>query len=151
MKALLALDLGTTTGFKCGNSASSISGTWDLKPRRHEGGGMRYVKLRRSLDDIKSAFDLAGVVYEEVRRHRGTDAAHVYGGLMGKLTEWCEEHEIPYEGVPVGEIKKHWTGKGNASKEMMINEAIRRGDLVADDNEADACAIWDLKVGEFEL
>ncbi len=33
---------------------------------------------------------------------------------MGHLTAWCEHHNIPYQGVPVGTIKKHATGKGNA-------------------------------------
>jgi Holliday junction resolvasome RuvABC endonuclease subunit len=48
---------------------------------------------------------------------------------------------IPYQGVPVGSIKKHATGKGNASKEMMIAAAKARGFRPADDNEADALAI----------
>lgn len=152
MKALLALDLGTTTGYKCGNSHNSVSGTWNLKPSRHEGGGMRFVKFKRSLNLIHGAYpDVVAVVYEEVRRHAGTDAAHVYGGLLGALTEWCEENKIPYEGVPVGTIKKHWTGKGNANKQAMLDECEDRGLIVADDNEADACALWDLKVGEFDL
>ena len=43
---------------------------------------------------------------EEVRRHAGTDAAHVYGGLMATLTAWAELRGVPYEGVPVGTIKR---------------------------------------------
>ena len=46
------------------------------------------------------------------------------------------------EGVPVGTIKKFASGKGNASKQQMI-EAVedRFGCIVADDNEADAIAL----------
>ena len=81
------------------------------------------------------------VVFEEVRRHAGVDAAHAYGGFMGQLTAWCEHHQIPYQGIPVGTIKKHATGRGNASKEEMI-EAIRaKGHNPDDDNEADAIAL----------
>ena len=61
---------------------------------------------------------------------------------------WCDEHGIPHEGVPVGEIKRGWTGKGNAKKEAMIAEAVRRGYSPADDNEADAIALFTLKAGE---
>ena len=60
---------------------------------------------------------------------------------MGQLTAWCEHHQIPYEGVPVGTIKKHATGKGNAGKEDMIASAQARGHNPADDNEADAIAL----------
>jgi hypothetical protein len=90
------------------------------------------------------------VVFEEVRRHQGVDAAHVYGGLLAVLTAWCEEHGIPYQGVPVGTIKKNWTGKGNASKDQMMEEARSRGLNPVDDNEADALAIYDYAVAEFE-
>ena len=50
-------------------------------------------------------------------------------------------HNIPYQGVPVGTIKKHATGKGNAGKDAMIAAAITRGFTPADDNEADAIAL----------
>ena len=42
--------------------------------------------------------------------------------------------------MPVGTIKKHATGKGNASKDDMIASVRLRGHNPADDNEADALA-----------
>ena len=45
------------------------------------------------------------------------------------------------QSVPVGTIKRHATGKGNAPKEAMIAAARARGFSPADDNEADAIAI----------
>lgn len=148
MKTILALDLGTTTGFAIGGKGHVVSGTWGLKPSRYDGGGMRFVKFRAKLEEIHRASPFDMVFYEEVRRHAATDAAHVYGGLMGHLTEWCETREIPYEGVPVGSIKKAWSGKGNADKAMMIAEAKKRGFTVVDDNEADALALFYLKIAE---
>ena len=76
-----------------------------------------------------------------MRRHAGTDAAHVYGGLIATLTAWCELRGMPYQGVPVGTIKRHATGKGNANKQTMIAAMRARGFEPADDNEADAIAI----------
>jgi Holliday junction resolvasome RuvABC endonuclease subunit len=69
------------------------------------------------------------------------DAAHAYGGFMAHLTAWCEHHQIPYQGVPVGTIKKHATGKGNASKDEMIAAMKALGHSPTDDNEADALAL----------
>lgn len=139
---ILALDLGTNTGFACGAKPESImSSTWGLKPSRYDGGGMRFVKFRAKLDELYNATKFAQVYFEEVRRHLGTDAAHIYGGLMATLQTWCEERQIPYAGVPVGTIKKFWAGSGNAKKDVMIAKAVERGFAPADDNEADAIAL----------
>ena len=123
-----------------------MSGEWTLKPSRFEGGGMRFVKFVGFLNEIRGRMPVRMVAYEEVRRHAGTDAAHVYGGLQATLTSWCEQLDpkLPYEAVPVGTIKKHWTGKGNANKDAMMAEAFRRGWQPQGDNEADALALLDL-------
>jgi Holliday junction resolvasome RuvABC endonuclease subunit len=60
---------------------------------------------------------------------------------MGQLTAWCEHHQIPYQGIPVGTIKKHAAGKGNASKYEMVAAVRGRGHSPSDDNEADAIAL----------
>lgn len=133
---ILALDLGTKTGWAIKDSSGIKSGSKNFKTKRQEGAGMRYLKFRRWLDSIKCG--ITEIHFEEVRRHAGTQAAHVYGGLMGTLTLWCEENKIPYSSVPVGTIKKAATGKGNASKEQMIEAAKNLGFNPEDDNEADA-------------
>ncbi len=109
---------------------------------------MRFVKFRQQLNDIHASSPVDMVVFEEVRRHIGTDAAHVYGGLMAVLTEWCEVHKIPYEGVSVGTIKKFATGKGNADKKAMVEWAFGQGFSPIDDNEADALALHACKTAE---
>ena len=138
---LLALDLGTTTGFAMGTAGVMVSGTQSFKNDRYSGGGMRFLRFRRWLDEVHAASAISEVVFEEVRAHKGTDAAHVYGGLMGVLTAWCEEIGVPYEGVPVANIKKSFTGKGNANKALMILCCRKLGHQPADDNEADAIAL----------
>jgi Holliday junction resolvasome RuvABC endonuclease subunit len=146
---LLALDLGTKTGWAANTDAGIQSGMQSFANDRFSGGGMRYLKFERWLDEIPRPDQ---VVFEEVRRHRGTDAAHVYGGLMAVLTSWCEKNEVPYQGVPVGTIKKSFTGNGNAGKNLMIAECVRRGFKPIDDNEADAIALlhyW-IEAGMYE-
>lgn len=139
---LLALDLGTKTGYTYGHSENLIYGTWDFKPTRFESAGMRYVKMRKQLNQLPG--DISFVLYEEVRRHLGTDAAHVYGGLVATLQQWCEENGLNYNSIPVGTIKRFWTGKGNANKADMLAECERRGWVAIDDNAADALALWHL-------
>lgn len=149
MEKILALDLGTTTGFCAGDFRNHLIGTWNLKPGKFDGGGMRYVKFRENLDRLHASMKLDRVVFEAVRRHNGTDAAHVYGGLMAHLTEWCETRAIPYYGVPVGTIKKFWTGNGNANKAAMIERCHASEIVVADDNEADAVALFHYAIREY--
>lgn len=138
---ILTLDLGTKTGWALQSDNGNItSGTVDFSTKRIDGAGMRFLKFRKWLTEMKQS-DLSEVYFEEVRRHAGTQAAQVYGGFMATLTSWCEHHEIPYESVPVGVIKKHATGKGNASKEIMIKAAQEKGFDPEDDNQADAIHI----------
>ena len=140
---ILALDLGTQLGWALSARDGLISGgSESFKPQRFEGGGFRYLRFKRWLTEIKQCAEGIDLVcYEEVRRHAGVDAAHAYGGFMATLTAWCEHHQIPYQGVPVGTIKRHATGKGNAGKDEVITAMRALGHAVTDDNEADALAI----------
>lgn len=139
----LVLDLGTTTGFAVGGREHMVSGSWSLKPSRFESVGMVYVKFRQKLNEIHKAYGVEQVAYEEVRNHKGVDASHRYGGLLGALQAWCIDNGIEYQGVGVGTIKKSFTGSGNANKDRMIAECVRRGFNPVDDNEADAIAAFD--------
>lgn len=139
---ILAVDLGTTLGWALRFSGQAMSGTEHFKVGRFEGGGMRYLRFVRWLNDLWRFAGGPSIIYfEEVRRHRGVDAAHVYGGFLAQLTAWCEHHAVPYQGVPVGTIKKFATGKGNADKAAMIEAAKRWGYQPEDDNEADALSL----------
>jgi Holliday junction resolvasome RuvABC endonuclease subunit len=113
-----------------------------FKHTRFDGGGMRFLRFRRWLEQLDiDAGPIGAIHFEEVRRHIGTDSAHVYGGLLAVLTSWCEEHLVAYQGVPVGTIKRFIAGKGNADKAAVIDAVRQRGFAPVDDNEADAIAI----------
>ncbi|HZT24120.1 MAG TPA: hypothetical protein VFA57_00335 [Pseudolabrys sp.] len=145
---ILALDLGSRTGWAIRNASGAIvSGTNEFRPGRFEGAGMAFLRFGRWLDDIAAnAGPVAAIVFEEVRAHAGTLAAQVYGGFLAHLTAWCELNAVPYLGVPVATIKRHATGKGNAPKEAVIAAVKDRGHAPRDDNEADALAILDWAV-----
>lgn len=140
---VLALDLGTTTGWALRSSDGLItSGTASFRNGRFDGGGMRYLRFTNWLAEIcKLSGPISTIWFEEVRRHAGTDAAHVFGGLMASLTSWAELRGIPYQGVPVGTWKRCVCGKGNASKEDVVAAMVAKGFAPTNYDEADAIAI----------
>jgi crossover junction endodeoxyribonuclease RuvC len=145
---LLALDLGSKLGWAVAygradeQPADILHGTIEFRPGRHEGGGMQWLRFRKWLTEMHEQHGpVEAVHYEEVRAHKGTAAAHIYGGFLATLTAWCEAKEVPYQGIPVGTIKRTWTGKGNSNKEAMIAEARKRGFNPETDNDADALAL----------
>lgn len=146
MTNILALDLGTTTGWAACVNKSIRHGTISLKQSRFEGAGMRYLRLHSWLDGILETAEILGpgidlVIVEEVRRHLGTDAAHVYGGMLATVQSWCEANEVPYAGMPVKTIKRLVAGRGNAGKKEIIQSVGNLGYTVTDHNEADAIAL----------
>lgn len=137
---ILALDLGTQTGWATCSEKGILSGTESFHPRKGQGRGSRWIALRRWLSDVKrwhdDGFDL--VVVERVIRHSSADSAHVYGGLLAHVEAWCESHGVRMESVSPGTIKKFATGKGNSDKAAMLEAARAAGFSPRDDNEADA-------------
>jgi Holliday junction resolvasome RuvABC endonuclease subunit len=153
-KTVLALDLGTKCGFAVFDLRTADrqdSGTWNLQGGKLDSYGMRFIRLQSQLKHIFTAYpDIGIVVMEEVRQHKGIDAAHIYGGLVATVTNYCAENTIHHAGIPVGTIKKHATGKGNASKEEMIEAAVAKWNIKKlDDNEADALWIASTAVATF--
>lgn len=126
---ILALDLGTHTGWALLQLDDTItSGTENFKPHRFESGGMRFLRFKQWLNEL-----LAASVPINAIILRGSQAA-CRGGCRACLrrlhgTPHCmvRAHNIPYQGVPVGTIKKHATGKGNSGKDEMIAAAKARG------------------------
>ena len=137
---LLALDPATKLGWAIYDKGKWRSGTIDLSNKKWDGAGVRFVKFEQWLHEQKP-MDI--IVYEAVENHGsdGTYAAHAYGGYIAVLQRFGEANSIAYTGLPVGSIKKFWTGNGRAGKEKMIEEARRRKFNPKDDNEADAIAI----------
>lgn len=140
---VLALDLGTKLGWAVSFGPNDIlHGTAEFRPGRFEGGGMRWLRFRKWLDGMADNHGPVEAVYfEEVRAHKGVDAAHLYGGFLSQLTAWCEKRQVPYQGIPVATIKRAATGKGNSGKPAMIAAMKAKGFTPETDNDADALAL----------
>jgi len=140
---ILAIDLGTTTGWAlAGRDGIVKGGSERFAPKSNESQAQRWMKFRRWLSDLgQSAGEINVVYYERVLHHSAVQAAHVYGGLEALLQIWCEVNRVRMVTVSPGTIKKHWTGKGNADKAAMIAAARAKGLSPVDDNHADALAL----------
>jgi len=146
---ILAIDPATQMGWASVDGSKIRSGTISLHNSKWDGAGMRFLRFKQWLVHNLAGAEL--VVYERVENHSSTYSAHAYGGWIAVIQSVCEDKKIPYTGVSVQEIKKFWTGKGNAKKDAMVHEARKRGFNPADDNEADALAILHLGMTLFSL
>jgi len=148
---ILALDLGT----KCGWAHScGLSGVWDLRNRRDEGGGSRLLRLRGKVAEIHRIEHIDLVAYEAARHGapKMQGALVVLAEMQGQIKAWCDEHHVAYHGYSPTEIKRHATGKGNASKAMMLEAARKQWPdaVIIDDNHADAMLLLDLAATEYD-
>ena len=134
---VLAVDLGTKCGWAHTNG---LSGTWDLSVRPDESSGMRLIRFRRKLQEIKESSGIDIVVFEAARNLRYGDAVRVLGEFQGVLKCWCEENNLEYIGYSPTEIKKFATGSGRSNKDAMMSAAKKKWPNVSDVNEADA--LW---------
>ncbi len=144
---ILAIDIGTTTGWaRTDRNGAVHSSSEKFQPGRMEKPGHRWLKFRAFLNEqrVQAGGDIGAVYYEDVKQHAGTLAAHVYGGFLACLEMWCASNNVRLVPVGVGVVKKHWTGKGNADKLVMVETARAKGFRPKDNNEADALAILSL-------
>lgn len=139
----LALDLGTKTGFCIFKTPFDVvkSGTQNFSPPSKSRIGKRFINFRKWLNLLIPDNQIQKVYYEDVKAHKGTQAAHIYGGFLYLAAVACEDYDIPIYGVGVSTIKKYVSGNGRASKEEMIKAIQHLGFNPIDDNEADAIGI----------
>ncbi len=140
-RALLAIDPGSICGWAVRTSAGVVaSGVWNLAPRRGDSPGIRYLKLRSRLTDVKDRFPGLDVVAVEQAHHRGGAATEYAIGIVTHVQSWCAEVGVEHLVVHGRHVKKLATGRGNADKAAIIAAAERRwpGWSPATDDEADA-------------
>jgi hypothetical protein len=151
---ILALDLGTHTGYAYNIGDKFYSGTWSLATAK-EITSWGKTRLSRRCDPrvgrlFKKLLDLVGsmdaVVYEDVQFSSSTYQVQLWASLRAAvwLSRWGESGLI-IDCVPVATLKKFATGAGNATKEMMCNAVRHRWsdywNPKGDDNELDAVCI----------
>jgi len=146
--SIIALDIATKTGW----ATSTASGTWDLKPNRGESEGMRVVRFKSKVRELIEIERPTIIAYERpAGMHK--NSIMVASEMIGVLKDLCQEKGIEYASYSAMEIKKFFTGSGNANKAKMLSTAQEMfpEKKIKDDNEADALALYlltkkDLKI-----
>lgn len=147
---LLALDLGTKTGWALHDQGTVTSGTWvlatpkEVKTLRAQGldrcCDFRTSRLRQHLHNV----DPHVIVFEDVQFATSLLQVQLWSSLRAMV--WLESATRKVVAVDVGTLKKFATGNGKADKEHMAQAAHKAGFgggsverfMDADDNEIDA-------------
>lgn len=174
-RRIIGVDLGTNCGIAWADinpkdpasAAIIVAGQLDLSVGPYETGPLRHIRLKQFLsvlcpdlvafEDVKFSPDVKGFGGKRIGMivARVATASELLGGLKVTLTTWAEEHGVPAQGYPIGTIKKHATGKGNAGKPAMIKAANDKFGVDLDpegfeqtgaDNVADAMHICDMAI-----
>lgn len=158
---VLALDLGTKTGYAYNRGDKFIAGTWTLasakevtawgKVRLNRRNDPRIERLCDHISDIciwpgVGAFD--AIVFEDVQFVSTTFQAHLWAGLRSAV--WLCGKTEHFDCVPVATLKKFATGNGGATKQAMAQHLFRSKHLPRfeaglpglDDNGVDAVWLW---------
>lgn len=139
---VLAIDPSlTSTGVVLGSRKPTID-LWKPGERR---GPERLKWFFNRTTKIISHWEPAVVAIEGYAYRAKDSHAHSLGELGGVIRLACARTSTPLLVVPPGNIKKFATGKGNANKQLVLTEAVRRLDYEGhSDDEADALWLWHL-------
>lgn len=139
MTAVLGLDLSlTATGW----AVWRPDGTYDVGRFGAPSGPPLGARLESYLSEFLAVLDKGAdlVVVEDLPRtvrYGGVEGGHVHA--VTRLELW--RRGLPVLLLPPASLKKFATGKGDAGKDLMLVEAVRRlGYEGSDHNEADA--LW---------
>lgn len=145
----LAIDLGSTFGYCVGtNGVIMQSGEVTLSAggygKTHPGHRwMRFQKWLGSYSHVQE------ILFEDVQFVTSAQQMKVYGALLSQLEVFALAHGIRMRSLTPGQIKKDFTGSGNAKKDVLCDVARRLGwknsgpeGTMNNHNEADAIALY---------
>lgn len=152
---LLALDVATVTGWAYGRvPVSAATSTFPPKPESGAimlPGGLAVGSLLAKFEDELGALIIRlapkGMIIEApiLPKFTSHETVRKLMSLAGIAEKLAYQHCIRRRYVvQPAQVKKHWTGKGNAKKPDMVAACEARGWAVSVHDEADALAIWDL-------
>jgi Holliday junction resolvasome RuvABC endonuclease subunit len=140
MRTIIALDLGSVTGFAVKSKHGFSHGTmsFKVKGKFHDSGYKKlYDWLRGFEEDVE-------IVVECPHAGRFFGAVKILFGLLAIVHLFAYEYKAQLTEVKPTAIKKFWTGSGNADKETMVLETQKKFPNVTDHNTSDAIALLHL-------
>ena len=149
---ILALDLATQTGVAVGDSAGKpTASTHKLGPGDHAarflGGALMVKRL------IAEHQPDAIAIEEPYLDMKHPDAARFLYGLRGAVLLSAKSQGYDVHEINIRAIRSHFIGrhKKGLAKVSTIEQCRRLGWAVANDDEADACAVWETMRARLKL
>ena len=143
---ILALDPADKFGWALSNE---IYGVWDIRVKRDESIGMKFLRLETKLIEIFQTQDIKLIAFERPGGRFKRDIIN-HSKLQGIIESFCAQHNLNHIGYSSKEIKKFATNNGNCGKALMISSAREKLNYSGNDNnEADALWILELAKKEF--
>lgn len=139
---ILALDLSLTATGVCHSDGSTE--TLQTKVRGCD-------RLRWLRDEILRRALAVDVVVIEGYSYASKGAAVVSIGELGGVVRLAlHERDLPYVEIPPACRAKYMTGRGNASKDDVLQQAVFRSGRVFDDtHQADAWVLWQMALAHY--
>jgi len=147
---ILALDLATATGVAIGDAHGAPLCHTERLGQAGQPHGARFSEAlhmtRRLIEQHKP--DLVVIESPIVTGVKGGEQrAQLAMGLRACVLAVCHMRGVKTSEYAVQSIRKHFIGdpraKRDRAKRLTIERCQRRGWHVSNDNEADACAVWD--------
>lgn len=154
---ILALDIASLTGVAVGRPGSRPQ-AWTVDLGRTD--DVRFANALRMTDKLIREYQPTLVAIEAPVG--GPKTSHLLVGLVACVRGACKARGAPVEAFNIASIRKHFVGghvtsahyqhlppkarklaARKAGKAAVMNRCRSLGWPVVDDNEADACALWD--------
>lgn len=152
---VLALDLGTSTGWCVNNGDDIGSGVLrlatdrqlkeDKRDRMNRRSDCRIQNFFKWLAGIKAQLKPDAVVFEDVEFASSTYQVQLWSSLRSAVWISFPPDKFVVDCVSVGTLKKFATGSGSASKEAMrkyLRDPRFDKPSLIDDNQVDAIWLW---------
>lgn len=141
----LSLDLGSTTGWCYAKNGVIIDSGEVTLSAKDTHPGHRWLRFQNWLFKYNTVDE---ILFEDVMFATSVMQMRVYGALLGILQIFCLDHRIRMASLTPGQIKKDFTGMGNAKKDVVCDVATNLGwkngkiGTLVNNNEADAIALF---------
>lgn len=153
MPGVLALDLATKFGWAFGSGGEHPrSGSVALPIYRPRDA--RFAAYSDWLADAITTFQPSRIVYEAplpapgVPNATNQETARILLGMAAITDLIAWRRDVPCFDVNLSSVRAHFCNSGRAKKPEVIRTCHLRGWSPADDNEADALAIWDYALSQ---
>lgn len=148
---ILAFDLATNTGVAVGDSRDNAPHFWSEKfGQGREGQGVKFSQAMDLTNRLIARYKPDVIAIEAALAQGGGGAAarvQLAMGLRACVLGVADMRRVQTVEYAVSTIRKHFIGHGKLERKKAKAETIHRCKIlgwdVANDNEADACAVWD--------